>query len=178
MNYLNTYTILEDAFNNCILGDFSKEYVFDDLGVVLEVAPLNILQKLSVEILSSMTLSLLDGRYLICIAKEDIIAAPKEMQLMLMTFIFYHEIGHIVNGDQWDTNPDTNLIQEEKADEYSVKTLDLSSDEACQMIDYAFQRIITLVEDKLEKATDEKLENALNILKNARLSRMEYIKNI
>ena len=175
MKELYAYPVLEDAFKNCILGDFSKEYVFDELGLVLEVGPLNILKTLSIKITSSMALELTDGRYLICIAKEDILAAPKEMQLMMLNFIFYHEVGHIVNGDQWDTNPDSNLIQEKKADEYSVKILDLSSDEACQMIECVYQRISNNL-DAAEKT--EQTKTRIEILTKARLARMEYIKTL
>lgn len=175
MNKLYAYNALERAYVECIAGNLSREYVFDELGLVLEVGPLEVLRTLSPSINSSMALELTDGRYLICIVKEDILAAPKEMQLMMLNFIFYHEVGHIVNGDQWDTNPDSNLIQEKKADEYSVKILDLSSDEACQMIECVYQRISNNL-NAAEKT--EQTKTRIEILTKARLARIEYIKTL
>ena len=135
---------LETPFVECIINDRSAEYVYDN--IIVEIAYLHELQTLVPNIQTSMSAQLVDGRYLILVVKEEILAAPKNVQFDFMNFLVHHEIGHIENGDMFEPRLIANTIQERKADKYAAECTQMSRIESIRSIRILYGNARRLIE--------------------------------
>lgn len=162
--------VLGDAYANCIVGGMSREYNMIEDGLVFEVGTIKELQVINPSINQSIALNTTDGRYVVCIAKENVLYAPEEYRLKMLLFIALHEIGHIINKDEWETREAENLVQEKRADTYALKTSGIDPEDAAKCIEILYNEVLEESPNKSiefrQLVTRVKSARIDNILKN------------
>lgn len=162
--------VLSDAYYSCIVGGSSKEYNMGEL--IVEVGTVKELKVINPGIYMSMALKLDDGRAIICLAKEDIIFAPEEYRLKALIFIALHELGHIVNGDEWEEREEENTIQEKRADTYAMINSGMAKEDGAKVLEFLYQPYF----NKLETVQDnEQKEYLLGVLTRMKAARIDNI---